>query len=240
MIKNDLQSTVSKAEIAKFELIAEDWWNPEGKFKPLHDLTPKRLEYIISLAKEFFKIDNFDDLKVLDIGCGGGLISEPFARLKAKVTGIDASAVNIKIANAHKGDLDIHYQQILAEDLIKTQNKYDLILALEILEHVENIDLFINACASLLKPNGLIIFSTINRTITSYLRAIIGAEYILQWLPVGTHDWSKFLRPSEISTYAIKNNLKLYDIKGLDYSIINQEWNLSNNIKNNYFIAFCR
>jgi 2-polyprenyl-6-hydroxyphenyl methylase/3-demethylubiquinone-9 3-methyltransferase len=162
------------------------------------------------------------------------------ARLRADVHSIDASDVNIQIANAHKRDLVINYRQMLVEDLAKTNEKYDLILALEIIEHIDNIDLFVESCAKLLQGNGLLIFSTINRTISSYLKAIIGAEYILKWLPIGTHEWSKFLKPSEILTYAQKNNLQLYDLQGLSYSLSSKDWYLSEDIQNNYFIVFLK
>ena len=239
-INTNLSSTSSPDEIAKFESMAEDWWNPHGKFKPLHDLTPLRLEYIINLAKQHFKIDSLEGIAALDIGCGGGLVTEPLSRLSSSITGIDASAININIAKSHakKLNLNINYQQILAEDLVKTGKKFKLILALEIIEHVENIELFIESCAKLLTDDGLIIFSTINRTKKSFLEAIIAAEYILKWLPIGTHNWSKFVKPSEINRYAIKLGLKPLNIQGLSYSLLSNSWNLSKDISNNYFISF--
>lgn len=231
------RSTASDDEIKKFEAMATDWWNPYGKFKPLHDLAPLRLEYIINMAKKHFQLPS---LKVLDIGCGGGLVSEPLARLGADVTGIDASKINIDIAKKHSFDMGVkvNYQNILAEDLAGTGQKFQLILALEILEHVENLELFIASCEQLLAPNGVIIFSTINRTIESYIKAIIGAEYILKWLPIGTHDWNKFLKPAEICSYT--KNLELQDIQGISYSILSRTWKFSKDIKNNYFIAFLK
>ncbi len=239
-INANSSSTSSPDEIAKFESMAEDWWNPHGKFKPLHDLTPLRLEYIINLAKQHFKIDSLEGVIALDIGCGGGLVTEPLSRIGIKITGIDASAININIAKNHaaKLNLDINYQQILAEDLIKTGKKFKLILALEIIEHVENIELFINSCAKLLSDDGLIIFSTINRTKKSFLETIIAAEYILKWLPIGTHNWSKFVKPSEINRYAIKSGLKALNIQGISYSLLSNSWNLSKYISNNYFMSF--
>ncbi|MCT4635473.1 MAG: bifunctional 2-polyprenyl-6-hydroxyphenol methylase/3-demethylubiquinol 3-O-methyltransferase UbiG [Rickettsiales bacterium] len=233
-------STSSAREIVKFESMAEEWWNPHGKFKPLHDLTPLRLEYITSLAKQHFKKDSLKGIKTLDIGCGGGLISEPLSRLGTKITGIDASSVNINIARSHanKCNLNINYQQILAEDLAKTKQKFQLILALEIIEHVENIELFIKSCATLLEEGGIIIFSTINRTSKSFLESIVAAEYILRWLPIGTHSWSKFVKPSEINKYAIRFGLKEPNIQGLSFSLTSSSWNLSDDIRNNYFISY--
>ena len=231
-------STLSPHEITKFELMAEDWWNPYGKFKPLHDLTPLRLEYIINLSKKHFKIDSLQNIKALDIGCGGGLVTEPLARLGCDITGIDASLVNVNIAKDHanKSNLNIKYQQILAEDLVKTGEKFQLILALEIIEHVENIEFFIKSCLQLLEPGGLLIFSTINKTSKSFLQTIVAAEYILKWLPIGTHDWSKFVKPSQIHKYA--KDLQLIDLQGISYSIFSRSWYLSDNISNNYFISF--
>lgn len=233
-------TTLSSEEIAKFEAMAEDWWDPQGKFKPLHDLTPLRLEYIINTAKNYFKINGLENLKVLDIGCGGGLVTEPMSRLGSDITGIDASLVNVNIAKSHasKSGLDIKYQQILAEDLVKTDQRFQLILALEIIEHVENIELFIHSCLKLLQPGGLIIFSTINKTIKSFFHAIIGAEYILRWLPIGTHDWSKFVLPSQVFEHA--KGAKILNIQGLSYSLLSRSWYLSEDISNNYFISLIK
>lgn len=231
------KSTASDDEIKKFEAMSTDWWNPYGKFKPLHDLAPLRLEYIINIAKKYFQLSN---LKVLDIGCGGGLVSESLARLGADVTGIDASKINIDIAKKHAAEvgMNVNYQNILAEDLVKLNQKFQLILALEILEHVENLELFIESCEQLLAPKGLIIFSTINRTVESFLKAIVGAEYILKWLPVGTHDWNKFLQPAEILSYT--KNVELLDIQGISYSMLSRNWSFSKDTKNNYFISFLK
>jgi 2-polyprenyl-6-hydroxyphenyl methylase / 3-demethylubiquinone-9 3-methyltransferase len=236
------KTTRLEAEIQKFEKIADQWWNPGGEFKPLHELTPTRLEYIINLTKNHFKLDSINNIKTLDIGCGGGLISEPLARLKAKVTGIDASEININIAKNHaiKSNLEIDYRSMLAEDLEKSQEKYDLILALEIIEHVENIEFFIETCCKLLAPNGLLIFSTINQTIKSFLESIVAAEYILRWVPKGTHQWSKFIKPSQINGYANKQNMQLIEMKGLSYSPISRNWSLTEDLSNNYFISFSK
>lgn len=243
MTKRDRFSTVSSEEIAKFELMAEDWWNPLGKFKPLHDLTPLRLEYIISLIKNNYHINSLGGVAILDIGCGGGVVTEPLARLKSDIMGIDASSVNIKIAKDHAklSNLKINYQNISAEDLLKKNKKqFQVILALEIIEHVENIDLFLESCCNLLQEGGILILSTMNKTLKSFIESIIVAEYLLQWLPVGTHNWSKFIKPSQIADHIKKYNMKLVDIKGISYSILSQNWYLSDNIKNNYFISFVK
>ncbi len=233
-------TSLSNSEIAKFEKMAHDWWNPTGDFKPLHDLTPLRLEYIINITKQYFKLDSITGIKILDVGCGGGLIAEPLSRLGADVTAIDASEVNIDIAKAHatEADLKIDYRAILAEDLVKSNEKFQLILALEIIEHVENIEFFIQTCCKLLAPNGLLIFSTINQTIKSFLQSIVAAEYILRWVPTGTHEWSKFVKPSQINKYALENNMQLIEMKGLSYSPFSRKWSLSEDIDNNYFIVF--
>jgi 2-polyprenyl-6-hydroxyphenyl methylase / 3-demethylubiquinone-9 3-methyltransferase len=236
------KTTKSNDEVQKFEKMANQWWDLGGDFKPLHELTPSRLEYITSLTKNHFKIESLKDIKTLDIGCGGGLISEPLTRLGANVTGIDASEINIEVAKKHalESNLEINYQAILAETLEKTQEKYDLILALEIIEHVENIEYFIETCCKLLAPNGLLIFSTINQTVKSFLQSIVAAEYILRWVPQGTHQWSKFVKPSQINKHAISQNMQLIGMKGLSYHPISRTWNLTDDIGNNYFIAFTK
>ena len=204
-------TTINKEEIQKFSNLADEWWDVKGKFKPLHMFNPIRIEYISEKIKQYFNLDksktNFlEGLKILDIGCGGGLISEPMARLGGKVTGIDASEKNIKIAKIHaqNNDLDIDYQTKSPEQLL-VKDKFDVILNLEVVEHVENLDLYLEACKNLLKSQGLMFTATLNRTLTSYIKAIIGAEYILRWLPMGTHDWNKFLKPEELEKcYQIK------------------------------------
>jgi len=197
-------STINKDEINKFSKIADEWWDINGKFKPLHLFNPIRIEYILDIALNYFKIDKnkklpLKNLKILDIGCGGGLISEPMTRLGAHVTGIDASNKNIQIARLHakKNNLKIDYLNTVPEKL-NLENKFDVILNLEVVEHVENLDLYLSSCFNLLKKNGIMFTATINRTMTSYVKAIVGAEYILRWLPIGTHDWNKFIKPEEL------------------------------------------
>ena len=193
-------STINKKEIEKFSRIAEEWWDPTGKFKPLHKFNPIRISYIKEKIINSFKLENSDKplqkIRLLDIGCGGGLLSEPMCRLGAEVTGIDASERNIQVAKLHakKNNLNINYQTASPENL-KTDRKFDVILNMEIIEHVEDVDVFLKSCSSLLRKEGIMFVATINKTLKSYLFAIIGAEYILRWLPIGTHEWDKFLDP---------------------------------------------
>ena len=196
----NIKNTVNKEEIDKFSKLADEWWDPSGKFAPLHKFNPIRQEYIINeISKNFdINIDNpssLKKLKILDVGCGGGLLCEPLSRLGAKVTGIDASEKNIEIAKAHarKGNINVNYICTSPE---KVNESYDVILCMEVVEHVEDLDFFYKSCSKLLNKNGLIFFATINKTIKSYLLAILGAEYVLRWLPIGTHDWKKFVKPS--------------------------------------------
>ena len=234
-------STINKEEIQKFSDLAEEWWDVKGKFKPLHMFNPIRIEYITENIKQHFNIDNnnfLQKLNILDIGCGGGLISEPMARLGAKVTGIDASEKNIKIAKLHanKSKLNIRYLTKSPEQLNEFE-RFDIILNLEIIEHVEDVSLYIDSCYKLLKKNGIMFTATLNRTFTSYIKAIIGAEYILRWLPIGTHDWNKFIKPQELEELLLSKNFKNINIKGLEYNPITKKWKKSNNLKVNYI--FC-
>ena len=199
-----MSTTINKEEIQKFSRLAEEWWDVNGKFKPLHMFNPIRIEYILENIKKHFKIKKdklnyLEGLNILDIGCGGGLISEPMARLGANVTGIDASEKNINVAKItlKKNGLKINYLILLPENLNDIE-KFDIILNLEIVEHVDNVNLYIRSCSKLLKKNGLMFTATLNRSFISYIKAIIGAEYILRWLPIGTHDWNKFIKPEEL------------------------------------------
>ena len=219
-------TTINKEEIQKFSDLAEEWWDVKGKFKPLHMFNPIRIEYIIENIKQHFNINNnknnfLKNLNILDIGCGGGLISEPMSRLGGTVTGIDASEKNIKIAQLHakKNNLNIRYLKKSPEQLNEFE-KFDVILNLEIIEHVENVNLYIESCYKLLKKNGIMFTATLNRTLTSYVKAIIGAEYILRWLPIGTHDWNKFIKPEELEKILTAKNFKTIDIKGLEFNPI--------------------
>ena len=235
-------TTINKEEIQKFSKIADEWWDAKGKFKPLHVFNPIRVKYIKDKCISHFgvKSDNkpLSKLKILDIGCGGGLISEPMSRLGAEVTGMDASYKNIEVAKLHakKNELNINYINSSPEknDLKK---KFDVVLNLEIIEHVENVDLFIKSSNKLLNENGIMFIATINRTFESYIKAIVGAEYILRWLPIGTHDWNKFLKPIEIEEQLKKIGLKRLYLDGFKFSLLTQEWKKSPDCSVNYMIV---
>ena len=238
-----MSTTINKEEIQKFSRLAEEWWDVNGKFKPLHMFNPIRIEYITEKIKKHFKIEkkNHDFLKnlsILDIGCGGGLISEPMARLGANVVGIDASEKNINVAKIHskKTGLKINYINSAPENL-NYKEKFDIILNLEIVEHVDDVNLYIESCYKLLRKNGLMFTATLNRSFTSYIKAIIGAEYILRWLPVGTHDWSKFIKPEELESYLSKKNFTTLDIRGLKFNPFTKKWKQSNDLSVNYIIC---
>ncbi len=236
-------TTINKEEIQKFSDLAEEWWDVRGKFKPLHMFNPIRIEYITENIKQYFNITNTNNnflknLNILDIGCGGGLISEPMARLGGNVTGIDASEKNIKIAQMHakKNNLNIRYINKSPEQLNEFE-KFDVILNLEVIEHVENVTLYIDACKNLLKKNGIMFTATLNRTFMSYFKAIIGAEYILRWLPIGTHDWNKFIKPEELEKLLSDKNFKTIDARGLEFNPILRKWKRSNDLSVNYIIC---
>ncbi len=236
-------NTINKEEIEKFSNLAEEWWDPNGKFKPLHKFNPIRIEYIKNHLVKEFNIKNknkpFSKLEILDIGCGGGLLTEPMYRLGGKLTGVDASKKNINIAKIHakKNKLKINYICSSPEKL-KSSKKYDVILNMEIVEHVRDLNFFIKSSSHLLKKNGVMFIATINKTLKSYLLAIIGAEYILNWLPVGTHDWFKFVEPQKLEKLCNKNNLQLSEIIGLKYNIIMDKWGLSEDTSVNYISKF--
>lgn len=236
-------SSINKDEIEKFSRLSEEWWDPNGKFKPLHMFNPVRIEYILDICSSYFKLKKdkklpLTDFKILDIGCGGGLISEPMSRLGAEVTGIDASQKNINIASLHakKSKLNIKYIHKAPEQM-NTAEKFDIILNLEVVEHVENLDLYLKSCSNLLKKNGLMFTATLNRTLTSYIKAIIGAEYILRWLPIGTHDWNKFVRPEELEKKISSFNLSSHEIKGLSFNPVLSKWSRTDNLSVNYILV---
>ena len=236
-------NTINKKEIEKFSKMASEWWNPTGKFKPLHKFNPIRIKYIRENTIKHFKIKSnnlpFKNLNILDIGCGGGLLSEPMKKLGATVTGIDASKTNINIAKMHskKNKLNINYICASPENL-KINQKFDIILNMEIVEHVNDVNYFINKSSKFLKKNGLMYVATLNKTLKSYLFAIIGAEYILRWLPVGTHEWEKFVEPSKLIQYGEKNSLKLEKLDGMVFNPIMDKWNISKDNSVNYIIQF--
>ena len=218
-------TSVNKKEIDKFSKIADEWWDPEGKFKPLHKFNPTRIKYIKENIINNFKLKNkfrpLSGINILDIGCGGGLLSEPMSRMGANVTGIDASDKNIKIAKLHskKNKLKINYLCSSPEKL-KITKKFDVILNMEIVEHVEDIDFFLKSCSKLLKKNGLMFVATINKTLKSYIFAIVGAEYVLRWLPIGTHEWEKFVKPEDLKKILMKYDLSLNKLEGMNLSLI--------------------
>ena len=236
-------NTINQKEINKFSKIAKEWWDPEGKFAPLHKFNPIRIRYIKDNTIKHFGIKSktkpLINLNILDLGCGGGLLSEPMSRMGANVTGIDPSEKNIKIAKLHakKNNLKINYI-CSSPEKVNLKKKYDVILNMEVIEHVEDINFFIKKSSEFLKKNGLMFVATINKTFKSYVFAIIGAEYILNWLPVGTHDWFKFVKPEELKNICKINNLNSVSLDGINYSIINDEWNLSKNTEVNYISVF--
>tara|TARA_B100000963_G_scaffold310409_1_gene286891 strand:- start:496 stop:1224 length:729 start_codon:yes stop_codon:yes gene_type:complete len=238
-------NTINKKEIEKFTKISEEWWNPEGKFKPLHKFNPIRISYIKENILKTFGLNNEDkplkNIKILDIGCGGGLLSEPMKKLGAEVTGIDASAKNIEIAKLHakKSNLNIEYI-CTSPEKFNTKIKFDVILNMEIIEHVENVDFFLKACAKLLKKDGIMFVATLNKTLKSYFFAIIGAEYVMRWLPIGTHEWEKFVKPEDLISFQKKNNMKLKKIDGMKFNLITDLWSLSNDKSVNYIAQFIK
>jgi len=235
-------STINKKEIEKFSRIASEWWNPNGKFKPLHKFNPIRIRYIKDNIIKNFKLSSLNKplkkIKILDIGCGGGLLSEPMCRLGADVLGIDASKKNIEIAKIHakKNNLKIKYTCAVPETL--KNKKFDVILNMEIVEHVEDVNFFIKKSSELLKKNGLMFIATLNKTLKSYLFAIVGAEYFLKWLPIGTHDWDKFVKPEDLIKIAKNSNLKLEKIDGMNFNLLTDQWNLDTDNSVNYIAKF--
>ena len=236
-------NTINKKEIEKFSKIAAEWWNPNGKFKPLHKFNPIRIKYIKDNIIKKFNLNSSNkplkSINILDIGCGGGLLSEPMSRLGANVVGIDASKKNIEVAKFHakKNKLKINYI-CASPEILKIQKKFDVILSMEIVEHVEDINFFIKKSSELLKKNGLMFIATLNKTLKSYIFAIVGAEYILKWLPIGTHDWNKFIKPDELIKITKINNLKLEKLDGMNFDLLTSEWNLSSNNSVNYIAKF--
>jgi len=239
------KDTINKKEIDKFSKLADEWWDPEGKFKPLHNFNPVRLKYIKNTIIEKYGKKSeklpLKNIKILDIGCGGGLLSEPLSRLGAIVTGIDASEKNIKIAKMHleKSRLDVDYYCSSPEKFV-AKEKFDVVLNMEIVEHVDNVDFFLLKSSELLRKNGLMFIATLNKTLKSYVFAIVGAEYILKWLPIGTHDWNKFLKPDDLISICKKNSLNLNNLIGIKFDIFKNEWNVSEDSSVNYLAQFSK
>ena len=238
-------NTINKKEIEKFSKIAEEWWDPNGKFKPLHNFNPLRISYLKDNIIKTFNIQKKDKIlsgvKILDIGCGGGLLCEPMSRLGAEVFGMDASEKNIEVAKIHakKSNLNIKYL-CSSPEKFKSDLKFDVILNMEIIEHVEDVDFFLKSCTKFLKKNGIMFVATLNKTLKSYLFAIIGAEYILKWLPIGTHEWEKFIKPEELISITKKYELTLNDLRGVKLNLFTNNWELSTDKSVNYIAKFIK
>ena len=237
-------NTINYKEIEKFSRLSEEWWDPLGKFKPLHKFNPIRIQYIKEIIINHFNLNGqkkiLNSLTLLDVGCGGGLLSEPMCRLGAKVTGIDASEKNINVAKIHaiKNNLKIKYIKTSPEKL--KNNKFDIILNMEVVEHVSDLNHFIKSCTKLLKKNGIMFVATINRTLKSYLFAIVGAEYILRWLPIGTHNWDSFVKPNELINISKKNNLSFGKADGIIYNPLLDRWSMTKDTSVNYITYFIK
>ena len=240
-------ATLDEAEVKRFAALAAEWWDPNGKFRPLHKLGPARLAFVRQEIVRHFPqakggLRPFSGLTVLDIGCGGGLVSEPVSRLGATVTGIDPAAENIEAARRHaEGQgLTIDYRSALVEDLVAEGRTFDCVLCLEVVEHVPDVAAFLAMCAKLVRPGGLMILSTINRTLKAYALAIIGAEYVLRWLPVGTHQWDRFVTPDELARHADAAGLAMTAREGLVYNPLTDAWSLSQDLDVNYMASAAR
>ena len=236
-------NTINKKEIEKFSKIAEEWWSPNGKFKPLHKFNPIRIKYIKDNIIKNFHLNTKDEplknIDILDIGCGGGLLSEPMSRLGANVVGIDASEKNINVAKFHakKNKIKIHYICASPENL-KMKKKFDVILNMEIIEHVEDINFFLKKSSEFLRKDGLMFVATLNKTLKSYIFAIVGAEYILKWLPIGTHEWEKFVKPEKLNEMARNHYLELENLDGMKFNLLTDKWSLSSDKSINYIAQF--
>ena len=239
-------TTVNKTEIEKFSKLAKDWWNPNGKFKPLHLFNPARIAFIKEKLISHFKRDlnsekPLKELKILDIGCGGGLLCEPLSRLGATMTGMDASSNNIEVAKLHSREMNVNIKYIrCSPENLNFKNEFDVILNMEVVEHVSNVSLFIQSCSKLIKKNGIMFVATINKNLKSYIFAILGAEYILRWLPIGTHDWDKFLTPQDLEIITSKNNFLADEMVGMSFNLFSKKWSKSNDMSVNYISTFLR
>jgi len=237
----DPGKTVEPDEIERFDRIARTWWDPDGDFRPLHELNPMRVAWLRQALTYHFGLDAraerpFDGLRMVDIGCGGGLVTEAVAGLGADVLGIDASPESVRVAEIHAAqqDVNVRYRLAAPEDLVAEGSTFDAVISLEVVEHVADLDRFVGACAALMRPGGAVVLSTINRTLKSLALAKIGAEYVLRWLPVGTHDWRKFVKPSELAAVLRRHDLALTDLGGIVYDPLQQKWSLGRNLDVNY------
>ena len=237
-------TTINKREIEKFSKLAKEWWNPNGKFKPLHQFNPARIKFIKQKLISYFKLNSrslkpLNKLNILDIGCGGGLLCEPLKRLGGNMTGIDASKNNIEVAKLHAKEMGLKIEYIHSSpENLKLKKKFEVILIMEVIEHVSNVDFFIEKCSSLINKDGIMFVATINRNLKSYLFAIVGAEYILRWLPIGTHDWEKFLTPNELEEITKKKNFTSDDVVGMKFDPFSRKWTKSGDISVNYISTF--
>jgi len=237
-------STLDEREVARFRALAAKWWDPEGEFAPLHAIGPERMRFLREQLVSHFARDGnaarpLEGLRIADIGCGGGLVSEPLARLGASVTGIDPAEENAAAARAHAADsgLEIDYRAARVEDLAAEGAQYDAVIALEVVEHVPDVQAFIGVCAQTLRPGGMMLLSTINRTARAFALAIVGAEYVLRWLPRGTHQWERFVTPDELAAALRASGLRVVDTRGLTFNPLTREWRLSDDTGVNYFMS---
>jgi len=239
-------TTVDKIEIEKFSKMAKDWWNPNGKFKALHLFNPARISFIKNKLISHFGLNSNSEkplkgLKILDIGCGGGLLCEPLTRLGATMTGIDASNDNIEVAKLHSKEMSLNIKYIrCSPENLNFKNEFDSILNMEVVEHVLNVNLFIQNCSKLIKKNGIMFVATINKNLKSYMFAILGAEYILRWLPIGTHDWDKFLTPQDLEIIANKNDFRTGEMAGMKFNFFSKKWYKSKDTSVNYISTFMK
>jgi len=239
-------TTVDKIEIEKFSKLAKDWWNPNSEFKPLHLFNPARISFIKNKLISHFGLNSNSEkplkgLKILDIGCGGGLLCEPLTRLGATMTGIDASNDNIEVAKLHSKEMSLNIKYIrCSPENLNFKNEFDSILNMEVVEHVLNVNLFIQNCSKLIKKNGIMFVATINKNLKSYMFAILGAEYILRWLPIGTHDWDKFLTPQDLEIIANKNDFRTGEMAGMKFNFFSKKWYESKDTSVNYISTFMK
>lgn len=237
------RTTIDQVEVERFSAMAAEWWDPQGKFRPLHKFNPVRLTYIRDHVAAHFGRDPRVDkplagLRILDIGCGGGLLCEPMARMGAEMLGADASQTNIEVASIHarQGGVNVSYEAVTSEQLAERGEKFDVILNMEVVEHVSDVDLFLTSCAEMVKPGGLMFIATINRTMKAMALAIVGAEYVLRWLPRGTHQYERLVRPEEIEKPLAASGLRIIDRTGVFYNPLQDQWNLSRDMDVNYMM----